>query len=102
MIRRLILAAVILGAVYFTVQGGEYSTLSIWRQRRQEAALQRQVDSLQREVDSLQRVKARVDSDPATQERIGREEFGLVHGPKEILYKFAGPNDASALRDSAE
>jgi cell division protein FtsB len=48
------------------------------------------VDSLQRRVDSLTAYKAAVESDPATQERIAREEFGMVK-PGEVLYRFAEP-----------
>jgi len=43
-------------------------------------------------VDSLQRYKRRVETDPKLQERIAREEFGLVRGNKELLYRFADPD----------
>lgn len=82
-------------ALVFAVQGGEYGTIDLLRQRRQTAALQAQVDSLQRVVDSLGRYRDRVLHDPALQERIGREEFGWVRGNKEVLYRFAGPDSAS-------
>ena len=39
-------------------------------------------------VDSLGRFLRLVKSDSATQERIAREEFGMVRGDKEILYRF--------------
>ena len=48
-------------------------------------------DSLQHIVDSLKRYKKRVETDPALQERIAREEFGMVRGNKELLYRFADP-----------
>jgi cell division protein FtsB len=88
-LKGLIIAGVLLGAVAFAVQGGEYGTTDLMRQRARRAALQRQIDSLQREVDSLARVKRAVTSDPATQERIAREEFGMVRGGREVLYRFA-------------
>lgn len=91
MIRRVVIALVALGALYFTVQAGEFSSLDILRQRSRKAELQAQVDSLQHTVDSLRRVEHAVRTDPRTQERIAREEFGLVKGPNEILYKFAAP-----------
>jgi cell division protein FtsB len=40
-------------------------------------------------VDSLRTWKRALTSDPAVQERIAREEFGMVRGEKEILYRFA-------------
>ena len=45
-------------------------------------------------VDSLAKVKKAVQTDPAVQERIAREEFGMVRGNKEILYRFAEPESA--------
>lgn len=75
-------------AVVFAVQGGEFGTLDLVHQRRERAGLARAVDSLQRTVDSLKRYEAAVRTDPATQERIAREVFGMVRGDKEILYRF--------------
>jgi cell division protein FtsB len=53
------------------------------------------IDSLQQVVDSLKRYKVRLQTDPALQERIAREEFGMVRGDKELLYRFAEPADTS-------
>ena len=75
-------------ALYFAVQGGEYSTRDLFILRTRTATLTRQVDSLQRQVDSLGRFLRLVKSDSATQERIAREEFGMVRGDKEIIYRF--------------
>jgi cell division protein FtsB len=52
------------------------------------AELEREVDSLRRHVDSLNRHLRAVKTDSATQERIAREEFGMVRGEKEMLYRF--------------
>jgi cell division protein FtsB len=79
--------AVILLALVFAVQGGEYSTLDIWRQRHRLRDQTAKADSLRKAVDSLTRVERAVRTDPATQERIAREEFGMVRG-NEILYRF--------------
>jgi hypothetical protein len=49
------------------------------------------IDSLQRVVDSLRRYKRRLETDPVLQERIAREEFGLVRGNRELLYRLADP-----------
>ena len=75
-------------AVFFALQGGEYSTRDLFVLRSRTSRLTYQVDSLQRQVDSLVRYLRLVKSDSATQERIAREEFGMVRGDKEILYRF--------------
>jgi hypothetical protein len=46
-------------------------------------------------VDSLHNYAAKVQRDPATQERIAREVFGMVRGNKELLYRFAPPRDSA-------
>ena len=89
--KRLVLAAIAVLVGLFAVQGGEFGTSDLLRQRSRRARLVAQIDSLQRAVDSLRRVKRAIESDPATQERIAREEFGMVRGDKEILYRFAEP-----------
>ena len=89
LLKRIVGAAVIVGAVVFAIEGGEYSTLDLLRQRRVRGGLQASIDSLQKVVDSLKAYEAKVEHDPATQERIAREVFGMVRGDKEILYRFA-------------
>ncbi len=83
-----------MGAIYFAVQGGEYGTSDLLQQRARRAKLVATIDSLQRTVDSLKRYKRRVETDPALQERIAREEFGMVRGTKELLYRFTDPDSA--------
>jgi cell division protein FtsB len=84
---RLIWGALILGALVFALQSGEYSTLDILRQHQRIVELSVRADSLHRAVDSLVQAERLVRSDSATQERIAREEFGLVRDG-EILYRF--------------
>ena len=78
-------------AAWFAIQGGEYRTIDLYRQHRDQVRLNHEIDSLTRIVDSLRRYKQRVLNDPKTQERIAREEFGMVRG-KELLYRFAQPD----------
>jgi len=90
---RVLLAAGGVVAVWFAVQGGEYSTLDLLRQRQQRSELQAELDSLNHDVDSLQAYKQRVLTDPKTQERIAREEFGMIRG-QELMYRIVAPDSA--------
>jgi cell division protein FtsB len=88
MIRRILFWCVVVAAIVFAVQGGEWGTDDLLAQRSRAARLRAQIDTLTREVDSLSRVKKAVLTDPQVQERIAREEFGMVRGDKELLYRF--------------
>ena len=81
-------------AVYFAMQGGEYSTIDLFRQRQREQMLTSMIDTLKRDVDSLKTLKRLIETDPATQERIARENFGMVRD-KELLFRFL---DRDSLR----
>ena len=96
---RFIWLAVIVAALIFAVQGGEYSTLDLVRQHRERQHMTSAIDSLTRVVDSLRKYRDRLQRDPKLQERIAREDFGMVRGTKELLYRFAAPRDS--LRDSS-
>jgi cell division protein FtsB len=88
-VKRVLAAAGVLGAIWFAIEGGEYGTRDLARQKQRKARLQLAIDSAQQVVDSLRRYKTRLESDPVLQERIAREEFGMVRGEKEILYRIA-------------
>ena len=83
-----LLGGVALAVTYFAVQGGEYGTTDLVRQGSRLAVLRHEVDSLQAQVDSLVRWKLAIGTDPRVQERLAREEFGMVKGDKERLYRF--------------
>ena len=93
-VAKLALFVLLAGALYFAVQGGEYSTADIARQFVAKRKIRAEVDSLQRLVDSLAKALEAIETDPAVQERIAREEFGMVRGDKELLYRFAEPDSA--------
>lgn len=95
-IGRVVALSFLVAVVAFAVQGGEYGTTDLIRQRRQIARERAAVDSLERAVARLKTMKKAVESDPATQERIAREEFGMVKGEKEILYRFVDPAAADS------
>jgi len=94
-VRRFVWWALLLGALFFALQGGEYSTRDLFVLQSRTRKLAHQIDSLQRQVDSLGRLLKLVKTDSATQERIAREEFGMVRGDKEILYRFGDDGGSS-------
>jgi len=98
MLGRVIMWLMIGGAVLFAIQGGEYSTLDLWKQRQRKVKLEARVEALSREVDSLRRAAIAIQQDRATQERIAREQFGMVKGDKEILYRFDSAADSTPDR----
>jgi len=99
-LKEVLLAGLLLLAVYYAVFGGEYSWFelrdaraAVEREELELAELHRQIDSLRAWADSLQ-------IDSVTLERIAREQFGLVR-PGEVLYRFAEPSpEGPTVRDS--
>ena len=89
------MAVLVIGAAAFALEGGEFGTLDLYRQRREKTRINHSIDSLKRVVDSLKRYQNALEHDPATQERIAREVFGMVRGDKELVYRFA---DSSSRR----
>ena len=98
MVARLVFWVLAIGALVFALQGGEYSTLDLWRQRQFKTRLISETDSLSRQVDSLRREAHAVLTDRATQERIAREQYGMIRGDKEILYRLGKRQDSSLSR----
>ena len=91
--RRAALAAVVLFTLYFAVQGGEYGTTDILRQRSRMSDYRRAIDSLRQAVDSLAALTNALETDRVLQERIAREEFGMIRDG-EILYRLVDPLEA--------
>ena len=98
MAARLVFWLLAIGALVFALQGGEYSTLDLWRQRKFKMRLISETDSLSRQVDSLRREAHAVLTDRGTQERIAREQYGMIRGDKEILYRLGKRQDSSLSR----
>ncbi|MGH7526874.1 MAG: FtsB family cell division protein [Gemmatimonadales bacterium] len=89
---RWVVIAVLVLALFFALQGGEYGTLDLVELRREEAGEQAQVTLLQRVVDSLERAAVAIERDPRVQERVARESFGMIRRG-EYLYKLV-PGDS--------
>jgi len=66
--------------------GGEYSTADWLTMRRQLADERDKVAALKVEVDSLATAAKDLETNPAVQERVAREEFGMIRDG-EVLYR---------------
>ena len=98
---RAVLLALVVGVAVFAVQGGEWGTSDLFRQQERLARLRHDLDSLKRDVDSLARYRKALETDVVLQEKIAREEFGMVRGDHELLYRFTDPDaPARATRPS--
>jgi cell division protein FtsB len=96
MVVRAIIAIIGISVIVFAVQGGEWGTVDLIKQTSRLARVKHQVDSLNHEVDSLKKYKQLLQTDPVTQEKIAREEFGMVKkGNKEILYRYTDSDSAA-------
>ena len=65
-------------ALYFAVQGGEYGTTDLLHLRREEEMERSKVLGLRQMVDSLARAATAIERDPRVQERVAREQFGML------------------------
>lgn len=86
MIRRVLFGIFVLTVIWFAVEGGQFGSWDLWKQRGQKKQLQRDIDSLQHRVDSLKKYRARLDIDRELQEKLARENVGMVRGSKELIY----------------
>lgn len=76
--------------VLVAVFAGEYSTVD-WLKLRHQLAVERDtVQALKGAVDSLRHVVNALENDAAAQERVAREQFGMIRDG-EILYRIV-PN----------
>ena len=75
-----------LGAAAFAVEGGEYGTRDLLALRRQVREEREAMARLRLEVDSLQKVESALLHDSAVQERVAREQYGMIRDG-ELLYQ---------------
>jgi cell division protein FtsB len=86
---------------YFFVEGGEYGTSDLLNVRRRITEAKSAIDSLKLTMDSLNIQRKDVMTNPAVQERIAREEFGMVKGDRELVYHVLRPDSGAVSPDSA-
>ena len=78
----------------FAVEGGEYGTIDLLKLKAQVRTERDSIVRLRTDVDSLTRLEAALKTEPATQERVAREVFGMIR-PGEMLYQVV-PADSAA------
>lgn len=66
--------------------GGEYSTADWITIRRQLADERAKVATLRGELDSLEKLAHDLETNPVVQERVAREQFGMIRNG-EVLYR---------------
>ena len=98
LLNRTFFAAVGCALLWFAVEGGEYGTRELFRQRNYHTSLSLEVEQLEHDVDSLQKEKTAVRTSDIVLERIAREQYGMLRGNKEILF---WTNNSRADRDSS-
>jgi cell division protein FtsB len=83
---RLVGLVMLAAGLVFGAFGGEYGTLDWWQLKRQVRDERAAIQRLKLELDSLRWEADALEHDPATQERVAREQFGMIR-PGEILYR---------------
>ena len=83
---RTLFVAVGCALLWFAVEGGEYGTRELFRQRNYHTSLALEVEQLAHDVDSLQKERALLRTSDVVLERIAREQYGMLRGNKEILF----------------
>ena len=95
-VRRLVWGAAILSVLWFAVEGGEYGSSDLFTQRDRRAELASELEELRDSVEALKAELKAVSTDPARLERLAREQYGMVRGDKEILYRFTDTREDSS------
>ncbi|PYP20759.1 MAG: hypothetical protein DMD54_00280 [Gemmatimonadetes bacterium] len=79
-----------LGLLALAVWGGEYGTADWITIRRQLTDERAKVAALRIELDSLAKLAHDLETNPAVQERVAREQFGVIRDG-EVLYRVVPP-----------
>ncbi len=92
-LKRPLVILVVLGMVGFAAEGGEYGTIDLRKLKAQVRGERDAIVRLRGDVDSLARYEQALKTDPATQERVAREVFGMIR-PGEVLYQVVPADSA--------
>jgi cell division protein FtsB len=98
---RVIVPGLFLAAVYFAVFGGEYSIFELRATRAQLHEEEARLQEVSERIDSLAAQAELLENDPATIERVAREQYGMIRDG-ETLYRFADAESPGAASGGAE
>jgi len=92
--RRAVLGVVLLAAAAFALLGGTYTTFDVFRLRSEVANEHEAIAQLKVAIDSLDKVAQALERDPRTQERMARDQFGMIR-EGEHLYRIVPSGDSA-------
>ena len=92
-LKRLVVPGLLLMSAYYALFGGGYSVFDLYMARGGVEEEQLRLEQARMEIDSLLLELDRLENDPATIERVAREEYGMVR-EGELLYRFTDAEDA--------
>ena len=92
-LRNWLVVAALVGAGLFALLGGTYTTFDLFRMKADLAAEKEAIDQLKVAVDSLTKVAEAAERDPRVQERLARDQFGMIR-PGEHLYRIVPAGDS--------
>ncbi|MEO6068629.1 MAG: septum formation initiator family protein [Gemmatimonadales bacterium] len=95
--RRWLVVGVLILAALFALQGGEYTTSDLLRLKRQLREERDAIVQLKVDVDSLGKLATAVEHDPRTQEKLARDQFGMIRAG-EHLYRIVPAGDSASDR----
>jgi cell division protein FtsB len=91
---RWIAVVVLILAAVFAWTGGTFSEGNYLALQREEAEAHRRLEQLQHEVDSLRAFRDSLETDPVVQERVARDELGMLR-PGEITFMIVRDSDTT-------
>ena len=95
--KRWLVIGVLVLAVLFALGGGTYTTLDLFRLKRQLKEEQDAIAQLRTEIDSLGKVADAAERDPRVQEQLARDQFGMIR-QGEHLYRIVPGDSVSGKR----
>ena len=92
--RRWVVVVILVLAALFALQGGTYTTFDLLRLKGDLRTEREAIAQLKVAVDSLTKVAQAVEHDPKTQEKLARDQFGMIR-TGEHLYRIVPPGDST-------
>ncbi|HEX7918217.1 MAG TPA: septum formation initiator family protein [Gemmatimonadales bacterium] len=92
--RNWLVVAALVGAGLFALLGGTYTTFDLFRMKADLATEKEAIDQLKVAVDSLTKAAETAERDPRVQERLARDQFGMIR-PGEHLYRIVPSADSA-------